>query len=61
MKKCIFRRNPKASYFKTEPLIVQKVALPHFVRDNGFRIYCQFGEKAATNWKKWKKIRIFIS
>ena len=26
MKKCIFGRNPKASYFMTETLIVQKVA-----------------------------------
>ena len=26
MKKCIFGRNPKASYFKTETLIVKKVA-----------------------------------
>ena len=26
MEKCIFGRNPKASYFMTETLIVQKVA-----------------------------------
>ena len=33
------------------------------MRENGFRIYLQFGEKSATNWKKmekFKKIYYFI-
>ena len=29
--------------------------MPHFVRENGFRIYFQFLEKSATNWKKMEK------
>ena len=27
------------------------------MRENGFRIYFQFGEKSATNWKKMEKIQ----
>ena len=29
--------------------------MAHFVRENGFRIYFQFWEKSATNWKKMEK------
>ena len=35
--------------------------MPHFVNENGFRIYFQFGEKSATNWKKMEKIQKKIS
>ena len=33
------------------------------MRENGFRIYLQFGEKSASIWKKWKKFKkkIFIT
>ena len=53
----IFRKNPKASNFMPNTLILQKVAyiLASGCEGDWFRIYFQFGEKPATIWKKMKK------
>ena len=44
MKKCIFGRNPKASYLMTNTWVVQKKPIPllFVLRKNGFCIFRQF-------------------
>ena len=62
MKKCIFSRNPKASYVVTETLIVQKVAYILASLCEGewfsylFSVLRKFSYKLEKKWKKSRKI-----
>ena len=66
MKKCIFGRNPKASYFMTETMIVQKVAYILASLCEGewfsylFSVLRKISYKLEKKWKKFRKIFSFI-
>ena len=62
MKKCIFGRNPKAPYFMTETLIVQKVAyiVASLCEGEWFSYLFSFLRKISYKWEKNGKISEII-